>query len=103
VNEYEYDLAPPTHAQRWRGYNPTKEDDIEALEQCKVLATAAKVEHEAGRYEAVCVMGEPVFYFDWPHALMPGHIYSEAGMDEFTISRSCEYHFDEWTKEPEDG
>lgn len=54
-----------------------------------------------GEYHAFCLHGEPVFFFEHSHALAPGHIYSAKGVDEFKISRFCEYHFDEAFKEEE--
>lgn len=94
-------LEPPTHAQRWRNYDPTPEDEAKALEHAKEMASMAGDWHETGRYDAVCIQGEPVFYMDYYKALVPGHIYSDLGMDEFKISRACEYHFDEWFDEPD--
>lgn len=35
-----------------------------------------------------------VYFEELPEALLPGHIYSERGIDEFRISRCCEYCFD---------
>lgn len=92
------DIEPPTHAQRWRDYVPTQERAAQALGDCVTMALQAEEKED---YTHRCIAGEKVFYYDWPHGLIPGHIYSETGMDEFKISRSCEYHFDFWFKEEE--
>lgn len=94
-----YDLEPPNHAQRWRGYEPTPEREAQALEACLDMALRAEEKED---YLKRCISGEKVFYFDHHKALIPGHIYSETGMDEFKISGACEYHFDTWFKEEED-
>lgn len=70
--------------------------------ECYQTFERAKEAFEAGTYSAVCMAGEPVFYYPFSYGLMPGHIYSELGMDEFKISKSCEYHFDKWTAEPDE-
>jgi hypothetical protein len=57
-------------------------------------------------YEMRCLLGEKVYYVPNDKALMPGHIYSTVGMDEWQISKMCEYHFDKatlWDEEEEDG
>lgn len=41
-----------------------------------------------------CIEGEPMLYFPYHRALVPGHIYSEGGIREARISGCCEYHFD---------
>ena len=59
---------------------------------------------EAMRDEALmgdykrCIEGEPMLWLPHTRALMPGHIYSQAGAAEARISGSCEYHFDRWFK-----
>jgi len=97
-----FDIEPPNHAQRWRGVELTDEEVTEATEHAEKMYAAALDEHTKGWYTQVCVAGEPVFYMDFKFGLIPGHIYSELGMEEFKISRSCEYHFDEWTREPDE-
>lgn len=77
----------------------TPEDDEEARFYCQEMSDQAEADEN---YTNRCIAGEKVFYFSYPKGLIPGHIYSLAGKAEFGISRSCEYHFDEWTKEPED-
>lgn len=68
------------------------EQDRAALEECKQLAELAK--GNSGQ----CIDGEYVFWYPYDHALIPGHIYSEAGRTEFQkITHMCEYHFDEIT------
>lgn len=99
MSDYYYFLEPPAHAERWRGVTLTEADDAKSLKDCELLVHRAD---DDPTYDARCVNGEFVFYYDYPYALMAGHIYSEKGMDEFNISRCCEYHFDEWTKEDED-
>lgn len=39
---------------------------------------------------------EVVFFAEWEEALIPGHIYSKEGLEEYRISQTCEYHFDKW-------
>lgn len=73
--------------------------DAQALEACKDMAARAEADET---YQNRCMAGEKVYYMPYEYGLMPGHIYSELGMDEFRISQSCEYHFDKWTAEPED-
>ena len=41
-----------------------------------------------------CIEGEPMLWLPHDRALVPGHVYSEAGLDEAKISGCCEYHFD---------
>jgi len=53
-------------------------------------------------YQNRCVMGEKVYYVAADKAYSPGHIYSRAGVDEFRISKCCEWHFDKWFIEDED-
>ena len=60
-------------------------------------AEAAKL----GTYASRCVNGEPVFFVEADKAYRPGHIYSQAGVDEYGISKACEYHFDNWFAEDE--
>ncbi len=67
------------------------------IEQCNLLIARAK---DDPTYDTRCIAGELVFYYPYDYGLMPGHIYSEVGVDEFKISGSCEFHFDEWTKDP---
>jgi hypothetical protein len=74
----------------------------DALSACQELASRAQAELDAGTYTNVCIDGEPVFFFEYDRGLIPGHIYSSLGLSEYRISKSCEFHFDEWTKEPED-
>lgn len=58
-------------------------------------AAAMKAEAEAKEdYVLRCIYGEKVFFCSGEFALLPGHIYSRAGRDEFAISKCCEYHFD---------
>lgn len=71
---------------------PTPEEDDHARAECEKMAEKAAFDDN---YQAKCLYGEKVFYYDYPKALVPGHIYSHAGKDEFGISRCCEYHFDE--------
>lgn len=52
--------------------------------------------------EKKCYDGEVVFFVEWHKALIPGHIYSRAGLREYQISKHCEYHFDELTFDPEE-
>lgn len=94
-----FDLEPPTHAQRWRNYNPTPEQVSQAVSDCIKMATQAE---EDDGYNNRCVNGEKVFYYDYYRGLMPGHIYSEDGMREFKMSGACEFHFDEWFAEDEE-
>lgn len=80
----------------------TEADDAEALRNCAVMAVEAQGRADAGTYHAKCIAGEAVFYYPYPKALIPGHIYSQAGMDEFKISTACEFHFDEWFSDDEE-
>jgi hypothetical protein len=49
-----------------------------------------------------CINGEAMAYWPYGWALLPGHIYSVAGVEEARISGYCEYHFDEmFAEEPE--
>lgn len=98
-----YDIEPPTHTQQWRGVEPSDEQVAEATLSAEKMAASALDQHANGGYTQVCIAGEPVFYMDFKFGLVPGHIYSELGIVEFKISKSCEYHFDKWTAEPEDG
>jgi hypothetical protein len=41
-----------------------------------------------------CIYGEKMLYLPHERALIPGHIYSESGVDEARVSSCCEYHFD---------
>jgi hypothetical protein len=72
-------------------------EDIKECERLQDLVT--KSEH----YTLKCIEGgEYVFYYGYEKALIPGHIYSEDGLNEYHISRCCEYHFDEMFAEDED-
>ena len=44
---------------------------------------------------------EVVFFAEWDEALIPGHIYSKEGLEEYRISQTCEYHFDLWMDDGE--
>lgn len=77
----------------------TPEEDDKARFHCQEMFDQAEADEN---YTNRCIAGEKVFYYPYPKALIPGHIYSHAGRDEFRISRCCEFHFDEWLKEPED-
>jgi hypothetical protein len=67
-------------------------EDERVLNFCK-LSQAEVAEHP--EYTKQCLLGEGVYYVEYYKALLPGHIYSQAGVKEFGISRMCEYHFDE--------
>ena len=41
-----------------------------------------------------CIYGEAMVFWPYRYALVPGHIYSRAGVEEARISGCCEYHFD---------
>lgn len=61
-------------------------------ETAKVLHGMAE---EAAKTDTMrCVYGEPMLFLPYGKAVIPGHIYSEAGVREARISRCCEYHFD---------
>jgi hypothetical protein len=71
----------------------TAEEDEEATFRAQEMFNTVSV---GDSYPHKCFVGrEPVFYMEWNKGLIPGHIYSRAGKDEFEISRTCEYHFDE--------
>lgn len=70
----------------------------EFISQCEHL----KIEADKGDGPA-CIVGEKVFCCFGDFAVMPGHIYSEMGLEFFKATKACEYHFDECTKEPEGG
>lgn len=73
---------------------PFTEEDKKVLEEViKPLKEAAEKAKDIGR----CIEGEAIFWHEYHRALAPGHIYSEAGRNEFRISRLCEYHFDSVT------
>lgn len=55
-----------------------------------------------GNYQVRCIKGEKIFYVAGDRAVLPGQIYSEAGMKEYKISKCCEYHFDEWFGEDDE-
>ena len=74
--------------------------EIFILEACKKMSAQAEADES---YTLRCLAGEKVFYAEHTHGLIPGHIYSELGRYEFKISQSCEYHFDMWTAEPDEG
>ena len=68
-------------------------EDAKALPPVAIIPAKAD---DAEDYTLRCFVGkEKVFYFEYPKALLPGHIYSHAGKDEYEISQTCEYHFDE--------
>jgi hypothetical protein len=56
-----------------------------------------KVKAEADTsYNLTCIVGrEKIFFVEHTRSLMPGHIYSYAGVREFRNTHLCEYHFDE--------
>lgn len=54
------------------------------------------------RYQNRCTFcKKKVVYIPFREAVGEGHIYSDAGRDEFGITRLCEWCFDKVTKEPE--
>ena len=58
----------------------TEAEDAEALRHVAIIAAKAD---DAEDYTLRCFVGkEKVFYFEYPNALLPGHIYSHAGKDE---------------------
>lgn len=63
----------------------------EAMERARELAALAAESDSPKCF----IGGERVFHLPYSHALVPGHIYSDAGKREFVISQCCEYHFDE--------
>lgn len=75
--------------------------EIDALHLERCRETAARAELDDG-YQLRCLMGEKVFYVEYHKSLMPGHIYSSLGADEFRISRLCEFHFDEMAADDEE-
>jgi hypothetical protein len=75
---------------------PPAEEDVMA----QALALALLATEDTGNER--CVQKEAVFYLPYHKALLPGHIYSDAGLREFKISHCCEYHFDEWVKEEDE-
>lgn len=70
----------------------TQEQEQKALDLCREMQSAAEAPGASGQ----CVEGEAVFYYPWERSLIPGHIRSEDGVNEFKISHTCEYHFDRW-------
>lgn len=51
--------------------------------------------NETETYTLRCFMCKcKPFYVENDKALVPGHVYSQSGMDEFGISGLCEYCFD---------
>jgi len=66
------------------------------LVEAQRMKDAAETKDE---YTLRCINGEKVFFFSAPFALLPGQIYSYAGRDEFSISKCCEFHFDEMFEE----
>ena len=69
--------------------------DADVLAHCQGLKEKLDKDADA----AVCLEGEKVFYAGYHKAVMPGHIYSPAGVKEYNISHLCEYHFDETAKQ----
>jgi hypothetical protein len=67
-------------------------DDGEMIACCEFMRDLAEKDDN---YEKRCIKGEKVFVVDDVMARIPGHIYSEMGKKEFSISGCCEYHFDE--------
>lgn len=66
-----------------------------ALESLQVMAEEAKDRTDVMK----CIEGEVMLYSPCDRALIPGHIYSMAGIKEARISGCCEYHFDRWFQE----
>lgn len=71
--------------------------EADVMEQVKIMATQA-----SSAQTMKCLHGEPVFYWPYTKGLVPGHIYSEAGIAEARISGCCEYHFDSMFPDSED-
>jgi hypothetical protein len=49
-----------------------------------------------------CFCNHAFFWLEHDHALVAGHVYSDAGREEVRITGVCEWCFDEVTKETED-
>lgn len=77
--------------------HPDPDDDGTSFPELRAFAAAAALTDTAR-----CISGEAVFYAPDTEARIPGHIYSEIGVQEFRISHCCEYHFDKDMQEPEE-
>ena len=72
---------------------------VTSLKEHKDYENAVQLKTKAdsdAEYALFCIE-EPahkVFFYDTDKALMPGHIYSQAGEKEYTMSGFCEYCFD---------
>lgn len=70
----------------------------------QIAGTFPKAAYEYTKYRADredsyttrCIQGEKIIHLPDTEARGPGHIYSEDGLQEFRISRCCEFHFDKW-------
>lgn len=74
----------------------------EARKACVEMFFSAQEAVAEGKYFSTCIHGEPVFYYEYSRGLIPGHIYSKSGIDEYRISACCEYHFDDMFKETDE-
>lgn len=82
--------------------DPLQEPLPEDREQAKALAKQMAAVAQ-GKEDKACAFGpHAMFYAPYREALVPGHIYSEAGLKEAGISGVCEFCFDQEFGEKED-
>jgi hypothetical protein len=103
MSDNQFEISPPTHEQRWAEVEISDQEVAAALRNCVAMFYDVSEAVDQGKYSSVCNRGEPVFYYDFPYGLIPGHIYSDLGREEFGITAYCEYHFDEMFKETDEG
>ena len=73
-----------------------QQQDLAVAHLAQMRKTAEKGMAQPGSEDRFkrCIEGEPMLWFPYHRALVPGHIYSQAGLKEARISGCCEYHFD---------
>lgn len=81
---------------KWESKDTTTEERI------KILTDMQDMANQEG-YDSTCIRcKELVILLPHNEAVGEGHIYSEAGINEYQITRLCEYCFDDITVEDEE-
>lgn len=93
------DLTPQEQARvraQFENTETTDERRVELLKLLQISSDEAKIGPRCPRCK------HTPFFVPYDYALLEGHVYSDAGMNERRITNYCEFCFDLVTAEPED-